>query len=118
MKKRSIMTSRAVKSGLALAILMAAGLLAGCQTTTTQQLAAFCAYRQPEPDEPEYDECLAVKAMTDKNAYQLSLRWGMGPFGRRTPVQTGLRRCQSGLDPFRERLFDHPPRGDAGQCRG
>jgi hypothetical protein len=33
-------------------------------------LAAFCAYRQPEPDEPEYDECLAVKAMTDKNAYQ------------------------------------------------
>jgi hypothetical protein len=69
-EKGSIMTSRAVKSGLALAILMAAGLLAGCQTTTTQQLAAFCAYRQPEPDEPEYDECLAVKAMTDKNAYQ------------------------------------------------
>lgn len=65
------MTSRAVKSGFALALLMAAGLLAGCQsTTTTQQLAAFCAYRQPEPDEPEYDECLAVKAMTDKNAYQ------------------------------------------------
>ena len=65
------MTSRAVKSGFALALLMAACLLAGCQsTTTTQQLAAFCAYRQPEPDEPEYDECLAVKAMTNKNAYQ------------------------------------------------
>ena len=65
------MTSRAVKSGFALALLMAAGLLAGCQsTTTTQQLAAFCVYRQPEPDEPEYDECLAVKAMTNKNAYQ------------------------------------------------
>lgn len=66
------MTSRAVKSAAALAILMAAGFLSGCQTskTTTQQLAAFCAYRQPEPDEPEYDECLAVKSMTDKNAYQ------------------------------------------------
>ena len=65
------MTSRAIKSGTALAILIAAGLLSGCQSTTTrQQLAAFCAYRQPEPDEPEYDECLAVKAMSDKNAYQ------------------------------------------------
>lgn len=65
------MTTRAVKSGAALAILVVAGLLSGCQTTTTkQQLAAFCAYRQPEPDEPEYSECLAVKAMTDKNAYQ------------------------------------------------
>lgn len=65
------MTSRAVKTGVALTLLVAAGLLSGCQTTTTkQQLAAFCAYRQPEPDEPEYDECLAIKAMSDKNAYQ------------------------------------------------
>lgn len=64
------MTSRAAKAGTALAIIIAAGLLSGCQKTTTQQLAAFCAYRQPEPDEPEYQECLAVKAMTDKNAYQ------------------------------------------------
>ena len=65
------MSSRAFKSAAALAIVLAAGLLSGCQTTTTkQQLAAFCAYRQPEPDEPEYDECLAIKAMTDKNAYQ------------------------------------------------
>lgn len=66
------MTSRAVKSGFALALFMAAGLLAGCQTSTktTQQLAAFCAYRAPTPDDSVYDECLAVKAMTDKNAYQ------------------------------------------------
>jgi hypothetical protein len=65
------MSSRAFKSGVALAIVVAAGVLSGCQSTTTrQQLAAFCAYRQPEPDEPEYDECLAIKAMTDKNAYQ------------------------------------------------
>jgi hypothetical protein len=66
------MTSRAVKSGFALALLVVSGVLAGCQTTTksTQQLAAFCAYRQPEPDDAVYDECLAVKAMTDKNAYQ------------------------------------------------